>query len=160
MKLSEAIRLGSMLKPQAIGSLRRSAIDQRVHGDILGLRRVPAGTCAWGAALDAIGDLQTVVVGQIVVMSTDDFMITAGPVENRFPAQFPIACLTASCPVCGDAFFSADSVFTGVKPVLGTVIVHLNDYHLWAREQIAEWVATAEAQHEQRQQEVSVEAST
>lgn len=51
MKLSEAIRLGAMLKPQAFGSLRSlEAVNDR--GSILGLRLIEK-TCAYGAAIDA-----------------------------------------------------------------------------------------------------------
>ena len=49
MKLSEAIRLGSMLKPQGFGTFR----DEE-------------GTCALGAALDACGALEEHQLGRMV----------------------------------------------------------------------------------------------
>ena len=52
MKLSEQIRLGAMLKPQAFGMLRRPVDWPPVLGDVLGLRATE-GTCAYGAAMDA-----------------------------------------------------------------------------------------------------------
>lgn len=61
MKLSDAIRLGSMLKPQGFGGLRDHV-----------------GTCALGAAEDAVGMIWWVKFGS-------------------HPA------LMATCPACGDA---------------------------------------------------------
>lgn len=52
MKLSEAIRLGAMLKPQAFGRISGPVDGPRGPGDVLGLRFV-LGTCALGAAYDA-----------------------------------------------------------------------------------------------------------
>lgn len=51
MKLSEAIRLGAMLKPQAFGALY-GELAVVSPGDVLGLRAI-ATSCALGAAHDA-----------------------------------------------------------------------------------------------------------
>lgn len=55
MRLSEAIRLGSMLKPQSIDGYQRR-IPLALFGYVAGYRVV--GTCALGAALDAVGALR------------------------------------------------------------------------------------------------------
>lgn len=55
MRLSEAIRLGSMLKPQFIDGYQRR-IPLTLFGYDAGYRVV--GTCALGAALDAVGALR------------------------------------------------------------------------------------------------------
>lgn len=52
MKLSEAIRLGAMLKPQTFGRISGPVDGPRLPGDVLGLR-FALGTCALGAAYDA-----------------------------------------------------------------------------------------------------------
>jgi hypothetical protein len=39
-----------------------------------------------------------------------------------------------ACPQCGKKFFRG----------IPTVIMHLNDFHRWSREAIAEWIATIE----------------
>lgn len=51
MRLSEAIRLGAMLKPQAFGTFRARTAT-RDDGAFLGLRIIES-TCALGAACDA-----------------------------------------------------------------------------------------------------------
>ena len=106
VKLSEAIRLGAMLKPQAFG-------DYWADG----------GSCAIGAACDAAG-----------VMLADIHYF-----ESGFEALFRQA-----CPACG---VTPDDKHTCHAGFCNTV-VHLNDTHRWTREQIADWVATIEAQQE------------
>lgn len=51
LKLSEAIRLGAMLKPQSFGSMRSCEAVPSL-GDVLGLRIIEK-TCAMGAAYEA-----------------------------------------------------------------------------------------------------------
>ena len=100
MKLSEAIRLGAMLKPQGTGS---------TFGD---------KTCALGAALEAVG-------------CTDKN-------SGWFPVYdiFPIARVSVQRPIDGE------------RMLLGTACWSTNDKYGWTREQIADWVETIEAQHE------------
>ncbi len=104
MRLSEAIRLGAMLKPQAFGDYTDGI-----------------GTCALGAANEAIG-----------LSANDDE--TEGP--------WPFIAIGLPCPSCG--------VTLGADPEtgLGEMVEHLNDYHRWTREVIADFVETIEAQHE------------
>jgi hypothetical protein len=113
MKLSEAIRLGAMLLPQASGSIGTMA-----------------GSCALGAAADAVG----------IDRMLDDPTLYSDPYAD-LAKTFPILATKARCPACG-------------RPdKLGRcgLIAELNDIHEWTRERIADWVATIEAQQEQAQ---------
>ena len=97
MTLADAIRLGAMVKPQAFG------IDDDEHG----------GTCAFAAALDAIGRPR--------------MMFSAFVYAEH---QWPWLRQTAHCPRC--------EVVTDAT----ALVLHLNDDHHWPREQIADWVET------------------
>lgn len=95
MKLSEAIRLGAMLRPQVFG-------DYFISG----------GSCAVGAAAEACG------------------IAESGTQRFRVFEHSHVSVFARSCPVCG------------FPP--SNVVVHLNDWHRWTRERIADWVATVE----------------
>ena len=114
MKLSEAIRLGSMMKPQCFGLM---------HDD--------GATCAFGAALDAIGKLHE--------------CYSEEPQEWHDTGAF-----IAECPQCHDTMRYVDQY-------KANTLAHLNDTHRWTREQIADWVSTIEAQTEQPATEQPVE---
>lgn len=101
MKLSTAIRLGSMLRPQGFGSY----LD---HDD---------RTCAFGAAFDAIGILM-----EMATLRVDQNW----PWCQRMEME---------CPACRQK-----------QGIVEGLVVHLNDYHQWTRERIADWVATIEPQ--------------
>lgn len=116
MKLSEAIRLGAMLKPQAFGHYW-----------------VDGGSCAIGAACDAAG------VGALGVA--------------EFEGQF-LSIYVQPCPECG---IRPDSRGEYAAGFINTVM-HLNDIHFWLREQIAEWIATIEAQQVAEQPDVAAVA--
>jgi hypothetical protein len=111
VNLSEAIRLGAMLKPQA-----RSMHSQW-------------GTCALGAAADAIGVLPELkpensgAYGRAHLALIRRWPLLGTPIEN---------------PISGTSESVRDAV------------MWLNDHGKWTREQIADWVATIEAQHEQQ----------
>ena len=98
MRLSEAIRLGAMLRPQGFG--------------IFSAQFGAKATCAYGAAKDALGR---------------DF---------RAVSEWPWLITEYPCPDCG---------LSGVA-ALSIVSLHLNDYHRWTRERIADWVETIENQ--------------
>ena len=98
MKLSESILLGSMLRPQ----IRNAFV-------------VPAGSCALGAAGEALGFL-------------------ASRDLNPYLKQWPwVATRSVECPVCRNGLIS-----------VAVAIMELNDRHEWTRPQIAEWVAEIE----------------
>lgn len=102
MKMSEAIRLGAMLKPQAFGTAFNGI-----------------GTCANGAARDAIGRLRT---------------------WHHIGVLFPVADEPSpDCPLMSE-------LCNGFPLTIAGLIAHLNDCHRWTREQIADFVATVEQQ--------------
>lgn len=114
MLLSEAIRLGAMLRPQGHGAyfrneggfvVRWNASEQLV-------------SCVMGAAAEAAG-----------------CQVGAGVMDvfRRF-WPFALECLPCLCPVC------EVQTLSGITAML----VHLNDGHHWTREHIADWVATIE----------------
>lgn len=116
MKLSDAILLGSTMRPQIHGRLS--------DGE---------GTCALGAAYNAVGILQA--LGE-----TDMVAKRKALIESRFPG---ILCsVRYSCPCEGAARRSECS-----EPrTLTQTVTHLNDHHFWTRERIASWVASVEPQ--------------
>lgn len=118
MKLSEAIRLGALLKPQGFGS--RSGHSAAEH------------TCAMGAACEAAG-LETYL--------TYDAMLTAWPFLK---AQRMCPCPDGQ-PY--DSAVSCRQLFSGTHTTID-LLWHLNDGHKWTREAIADWVESVERAHE------------
>lgn len=123
MKFSEAIRKGAAMRPaQAFYVL---------------FDRATNGTCAIGAAADAIGLLDTTHYNRFL--------------DGQKPPQDWrwIRDRVATCPAC-----AADSrmwvEFDTIPTILTVqpVIRHLNNEHRWTREQIADWVAVIEADEE------------
>lgn len=106
MKLSEAILLGSMLRPQAFGHMTDGV-----------------GTCAWGAAEEAMGT------------PLNDLRNSRGKIGALRPQWNWTADEQDQCPVCGLT-----------RDVANIISEHLNDTHRWTRERIAEWVAAIEPQ--------------
>ena len=105
MTLSDAIRLGSMLKPQGRGALHKDG-----------------QTCAYGAAMDAIGCLPA----EGAECSHD---------YDALGDEWPIGNVRAECPV------------TFLWSEVGDIVTDLNDVYGWSREWIADWVETIERQH-------------
>ena len=120
MKLSEAIRLGAMMKPQAFGDLIGA------HG----------GTCALMAALEAAGIPQTQYEGTGRVSNGRE-QVASPRLVWVIPAEWRsvMHAKHATCPECG-----SDQVY------IGYLIPHLNDAHYWTREQIADFVESIEKQ--------------
>ena len=128
MQLSEAIRLGAMLRPQARGWLVRDVfVPTRGWRGWLGRGKMTTGTCALGAALEAVG------------MAAD-----LGSVWHMWPWTLNRSELCPVCPVCGIARMASG------------IIWHLNDSHDWTREQIADWVATIEPREDTKPIESTV----
>lgn len=135
LRLSEAIRLGAMLKPQAFGVERGSERVPGWRGWLLSERRDT--TCAFFAALDARpcgikrvpADLETDALrGARRAADTNGTTLVLD-----IPAEWSVLYVQRSCPACHGA---AVSVFR--------LISHLNDTHRWTREAIADWVQTIE----------------
>lgn len=100
MLFSEAIRLGSTLKPKAKGAIFDGV-----------------GTCAYGAALDAVGLL--VEGGGFVAIKS----LAWGWMYEK----------SCDCPACNLG-----------EMEIAYVVTHLNDSHDWSRERIADFVAELE----------------
>lgn len=114
MRLSEAIRLGSLLKPQNLD----------------GYFRNEGQSCALGSAADALG----------VPMHPElDWTFGYHALEN----EFPFLSDAARCPAC-NAVQALWRRLRDKEYDLGDVIVHLNDDHKWSRKRISDWVATVE----------------
>lgn len=133
MKLSEAMRLGAMLRPQYRGSLRGTT---RSRSGFLGLfgKRV-SGSCALGAAFEAAACPVVDGIAERDYVSFRGTPAKAGrPVKITMMSQEWIELLDkiVSCPYCGE--FAA----------LERIITHLNDKHKWTREDIASFVALHE----------------
>lgn len=103
--LSEAIRAGSLLRPQCAGKLFTLT-----------------KSCALGAGYEAVTGL-----------SDEPTDSEFREFQDLYAATFA---MRPPCPVdkCRDCSFDD----------LGFVVTHLNDYHTWAREQIADWLYAEE----------------
>lgn len=116
MRLSEAIRLGAMLKPQAFGTW--------YDGE---------GTCATGAALEAMGFLDTNLLSAFPSRDEEEKVFSAYAASVAFREHNAILKnKKCACLECGSVAF------------VGAMIVHLNNKHRWTRERIADWVETIE----------------
>lgn len=106
MRFSEAMMRGAKLRPQAFGVL---------------FDRETGGSCALGAAAEAIGILDTT--------GTNRYVLGA-----KAPVEWKAVVLTkAPCPACDEDFLDVQEV-----------VIHLNNDHRWSRELIALWVAGIE----------------
>lgn len=91
-------------------------------------------TCALGAAYHAAG---------ILIVADDGWTVSVPLAKETFPL------LCADAPTCPDCRKTLQELCECSEPFeFADVIVHLNDNHEWARERIADWVATIEAQHD------------
>ena len=114
MKFWEAVLIGSMMRPK---QARHAMFDG-------------AGTCALGAAAFAVNAPM-----RIATTNNEDGVrgkIGIGNIVVDLALVFPELARRAACPACAA---------TGD---IGGVVGHLNDYHGWTREAIADWVATVE----------------
>lgn len=95
--------------------------------------------CALAAASEASG------IKGIGVM--DAYMRVRQSINyNAMEHRYPILTIRVEMPVFG------------IEVPLSGAIWRLNDYQSWTREQIADWVETIEAQHEQSHQPAEVTA--
>lgn len=139
MKLSEAIRTGAKIRPQAFGSLEETEVITEKVGWFKRRFRREKRTCALGAAFEATGartETRIVPAGYI----TSPFRGQSVTLEQEaainvvvHPAEWnAIYYYQSECPQCE-------------KPdEVNSLIVHLNDDHKWKREEIALWVARME----------------
>jgi hypothetical protein len=129
MKLSEAIRMNGMMKPQGSGSLSMYSAD---------------APCALGGALQSIGKqhVATKVIDPFDSCSPE-FDRNYWEVAEAWP--WSVRHIHDHCPVsvCSCNYSDAASL-----------IYHLNDTHRWTRQQIADWVSV-----EPQEEAVAVEES-
>ena len=133
IKLSEAIRLGSMIRPQTYGRLY-GARDVPIVGDVLGLRQERVASCALGAAYEAAGcPSKTITAVADAVGTREPVKAGAAAIMVTVPPQWTWSLgAAASCPMCDR------------RDVVIRLIAHLNDEHLWSRERVADWIETLE----------------
>lgn len=113
MKLSAAILEGAGKRPQAInGDYFEAAFGEGVC------------SCALGAAFEA-------AFGEVWVERAREG--TGAVIGMMLDDAFPVLNVEAACPVGGCAW-------TTSNPVLGRIVSHLNDDHLWPRQEIADYV--------------------
>lgn len=116
MKLSEAIRLGAMMGPQVRGTFSKGN-----------------ATCALGAAALA-GGCRFELPREGAFPTRGNRPATMSVI---FPYEWMVIKQEHVCPEPHRVRFR--------KPMLvSRLIPHLNDYHGWSRERIADWVATIE----------------
>lgn len=121
MRLSDAIRLGSTLRPQAFGGLV-TMVKTDGQAPVI-------GSCAMGAAAEALG---------IITIDVNGHADVDTPAYERWWASFRAPLHLYSCPDPKCTYTNRHSM------CLNTAVVHLNDAHCWTREAIADWVATVE----------------
>lgn len=139
MNISEAMRLGAMSKPQAEKALRRAEASYDVRsGQVVKWE----GTCAMGAAFDAVGILEQVcnlLPYQLYhrTMPTNFSLMPEG--WGKFLMARPFY-MPSQLDGSGLNVIQLDG---SAAPRLN-VILHLNDLYGWTREQIADWVESEE----------------
>lgn len=119
MRLSEAIRLGGLTHPQHFGGAYATDDSGQV-----------VATCAVAGAVVALG-------GRVEHFPKGVFFVEQC---GNYVGDFALCPATASLRGEQTACLRQDTVLA--------TCVHLNDFHRWTREQIADWVATQERSRE------------
>lgn len=126
MKLSEAMRAGAKIRPQAFGGLYKMAFRWL---------RFEKRSCALGAAYEG-GDCQfKVEPATHAFLGRDGKLIAAGETRNfvQIPDEWTaVLTFLAECPQCE------------MRGSVQDVIPHLNDNHKWRRTEIARWIERVE----------------
>lgn len=137
MQLSQAIRLGSLLAPQAFGVHSHDRDCPRL-GDILGLNTTTerVGICALQAAYEAGG------------CRSEWMAPPVGGIHTRGPAWAPtsgLVLITYHRPEWDGVIYSVTGCpQCGASDMTGRQITHLNDDHRWTREAIADFIERLE----------------
>lgn len=140
LKLSEAIRLGAMNKPQSYGTFYGKDLRVSRTAKFPWFRfEVVETSCALGAAYEAIGAGYREVTEPAGAAGSS---FRGKPYVLKRPQVFQIYdtpyewsrvfWIETPCPVCRRI------------EQIKRVIPHLNDKHRWSREQIADWVERIE----------------
>ena len=132
MKLSDAIRLGALLRPQGHGG-GTIFLDSKE-------------SCALGAALEAAG-----VGTNRTGMDLMGRIVHAEDPYNKVKELWPI--VMEKVEVIPPAVHENWMLKANNGQTLGTLIWILNDAAKWSREKIADWVEAIENEHEAKQRE-------
>lgn len=130
LALGQAIRIGSLIKPQCYGTGHG-----KVRGGLKDLFREVNATCAWGAAHEAIGaEMVTVVSEEDTASIRGSHLIKKGETVMAYiiPGDWVFVRVVSECPKCNKI------------ETIERLISHLNDDHKWKRERIADWVESQE----------------
>ena len=129
-EIAAAIRVGARLGPQQYGAFVR-VLEQHP-------RTPTIGTCVIGAAL--LGTEP----GQVKTLKLCNRFVYLDVELLRLRGRFPMFHTRHLCPAQYDShallFGWLNSVCRPPPATLWTVVTHLNDYHRWSRERIADWV--------------------
>ncbi len=122
MNLSTAIRKGAEQHPQCFLSLINYRLDEMLSKFVI------RETCALGAAIVGTygSDLKEV----------DALQLSMGK-SHPLVEMYPILDVSTNCPQRECAFKENDTT-------VRYLITHLNDYHHWTREKIADWIEALE----------------
>jgi hypothetical protein len=146
MKLSEAIRLGSVMKPQNYGAFYGKRLTVRRRNGFPWLKLTfEDSSCALGAAYEAEGGMsrttRTYPPGMVVIpFRGKPYTLTRPQKVDIIEAPSDwhgVFWHVVRCPACSH-----------FEERLSTVIPHLNDKHRWTREAIARFVEGIENQHQ------------
>lgn len=131
MDCSTAIRLGAQRLPQCLGLFEHDTIVNFPR------RYKLRAACALGAAYLHITDYEFLEHPETLAMLVDN----NDSVYKKLIETFPILSqeFSGQCP--GQAFKSCNNCRSWRRDVL-TAVIHLNDYHCWTRERIADWLDT------------------
>jgi hypothetical protein len=134
MKFSEAIRLGSLLRPQSYGSIYDGkyscALGALMEGAGIALKATKRGNCTRHIQKQ---------------LHVDFFNTKCGRAARQNPAYRTEASKT--CPACSEVI-SVNGAGEKCTPNITSVIIHLNNEHMWTRERIADWVQSIEDAHD------------
>lgn len=158
MRFSEAIRLGSMMKPQGFGDLVTKRTQWKSNGP-LGLSIEEEVSCAKGAAYEAAG--LTPREGFVDAGTTIGFrdgttrVCTESVATNFIEVPDDWYALLTSKTVCPECAYRN----VAISPMaISLVVPHLNDVHRWTRERIADWVEVQEREIDARSPTVEAES--
>ena len=140
MRLSEAMRLGAMLRPQAFGAVFK--VHEGPDGPVI-------ASCATGAVNEGAG-LRTVKLSE----SSGEVLIHLGPASaGGQPVVEQWSELLERVVVCPELGCDGKDQYSVMHSIplhfdVSRAIIHLNDFHRWTRERIADWVESIERQHD------------
>lgn len=145
MKLSEAIRAGAKIRPQAYGSFHTTRSFGNFLRALAGMKP-KAASCALGAAYEA-GGLGSRITTSPIAHRTFRGSVEAGETVEVMlhPDEWnAVFYLSLDCPQCD------------THDALNKLIPHLNDTHRWTREEIALFVERLERVAARREREASI----